>query len=111
MKHYKDLLNTSYKLKRIMREAVLKTSVDIDTDAPTDEQILRISIASELSAINLYQQLAEVAESDSLKKVLLDITNEEKIHIGEFESLLREYIDSEDLTAYEDGAKEIQKII
>ena len=53
-----------------------------------DKQILRTAILAEIDAINLYEQMAEVAEKKEVKETLLDIAKEEKTHIGEFQALL-----------------------
>ena len=71
-----------------------------------DTQILRIGIISEMDAISLYEQLANVATDERLKKTLLDIASEEKTHVGEFESLLKE-LDPEFEKELESGDKEV----
>ena len=53
-----------------------------------DKEILRVGIIAELDAINLYEQLASLATDENIKKVLIDIANEEKTHMGEFQELL-----------------------
>ena len=53
-----------------------------------DNEILRAAIIAELDAINLYEQMAVLAENMLIKTVLLDIAKEEKTHIGEFQALL-----------------------
>ena len=53
-----------------------------------DANLLRIGIIAELDAVNLYEQLAAKTQNKDLKKLFLDISKEEKIHHGEFESLL-----------------------
>jgi rubrerythrin len=53
-----------------------------------DKEILRLAVIAELDAINLYEQMASMTESENLKKVLLDIAKEEKTHVGEFQALL-----------------------
>ncbi len=40
--------------------------------------------------INLYEQMAALTENKNIKKILLDLAKEEKIHIGEFQALLLE---------------------
>ena len=55
-----------------------------------DNQLLRIGILSELDAINLYEQLAELSTDDTVKAMFLDIAKEEKTHVGEFEAQLKE---------------------
>lgn len=71
-----------------------------------DTQILRIGIISEMDAISLYEQLANAATDERLKKTLLDIASEEKTHVGEFESLLKE-LDPEFEKELESGDKEV----
>jgi rubrerythrin len=53
-----------------------------------DKEILRVAIIAELDATNLYEQLANMTESENLKKVLLEVAREEKTHVGEFQALL-----------------------
>jgi rubrerythrin len=53
-----------------------------------DKEILRAAVIAELDAINLYEQMAGLAEDKNLKTVLLDIAREEKTHVGEFQTLL-----------------------
>lgn len=56
-----------------------------------DAQILRVGIIAEMDAISLYEQLANSATDEKLKKTLLDIATEERTHVGEFEALLKEF--------------------
>ena len=53
-----------------------------------DKEILRAAIIAELDAINLYEQMAALAENEHIKTVLLDVAKEEKEHVGEFQTLL-----------------------
>lgn len=73
-----------------------------------DKQITRIGMLSEIDAINLYEQLAELATDDDLKKVLLDIANEEKVHVGEFTKLLNSY-DKENESETNKGEGEVEE--
>jgi len=73
-------------------------------------EILRAAIIAEYDAINLYEQMAEVSSNSKVKKVLLDIANEEKQHIGEFETLLKK-IDSEHKEFKEKGEEEVEKLV
>ena len=75
----------------------------------SDAEIARIGLIAELDAINLYEQLAALAEDPLLKKVLLDIANEEKEHVGEFLELLRR-LDKEQIDAIEEGKKEVEEL-
>lgn len=49
---------------------------------------VRFMIAAEFEAIQLYEQLAESTDNEVARKVLRDITDEEKEHAGEFRHLL-----------------------
>ena len=50
---------------------------------------IRFMIAAEYEAIQLYTQLAESIDNKLAQEVLLDISNEEKEHAGEFLRLLQ----------------------
>lgn len=75
-----------------------------------DIQILRLSIIAELDAVNLYDKLAGLATSDNVKKLMLDIAREEKVHSGEFEALIEE-LDPDYEKAEEEGEKEVQDLL
>jgi len=74
-----------------------------------DVQLLRIGILSELDAINLYDQLAELATDETVKAVFLDIAKEEKTHVYEFETLLNEF-DKENKQEMVAGKKEVEDL-
>ena len=74
-----------------------------------DNELLRIGMIAELDAVNLYEQLAEMAENKDIKKVLLEIAKEEKTHMGEFEALLLE-LDDEQAQELINGQKEVKEI-
>ena len=73
-----------------------------------DKQILRVGMIAELDAVNLYEQLASVAQDKNIKKILLDITKEEKTHIGEFQALLLNR-DKQQVKELEAGREEVRK--
>jgi rubrerythrin len=75
-----------------------------------DKQILRVGAIAELDAVNLYEQMAAMAENENIKKVLLDIAKEEKTHIGEFEYLLSK-MDEEQIRESEKGKKEVEEMM
>lgn len=74
-----------------------------------DMSILRLALIAEFDAASLYERMADEASDKNIKKVLLDIANEEKVHIGEFESLL-ESVDSEHEKNEDEGKKEVEKL-
>ena len=50
---------------------------------------IRFMIAAEYESIQIYTQLAESTDNKLAQEVLLDVTNEEKEHAGEFLRLLQ----------------------
>jgi len=75
-----------------------------------DKEILRAAIIAELDAINLYEQMADMTQNASIKKVLLDIAREEKTHVGEFQTLLL-IEDKEQVQELGEGKKEVQELL
>jgi len=55
------------------KKALLSTQINLTED---DKDSLRIAIISELDAINLYEKLASISKSETVKKVLFDIAGE-----------------------------------
>jgi len=72
----------------------------------SDSEIARIAISAEIDAINFYEQLAKKANDENLKTVLLDIAQEEKVHFGEFEEVLKD-LDDEHEPAKEEAEEEL----
>jgi rubrerythrin len=75
----------------------------------SDSQMLRFAIVSEIDAINLYEQMAATTKNKEIKKILLDVANEEKVHIGEFQALLLKF-DLFQEKALQNGSKEVIKL-
>ena len=73
-----------------------------------DREVLRLAMIAELDAVNLYEQLAAKAESEDIKKILLDVAKEEKTHMGEFQAILLKF-DSEQVRELEAGKKEVEE--
>ena len=74
-----------------------------------DKEILRAGIIAEYDAINLYEQMAALAQDNIVKKVLLAVAKEEKEHVGEFQTLLLER-DKEQIKEMEEGKKEVEEL-
>jgi len=74
-----------------------------------DKEILRAGMIAELDAINLYEQMAALAQNPLLKRMLLDIAKEEKTHSGEFQTLLLES-DPEMAKELKEGEKEVREL-
>ena len=79
--------------------------VDLEKTRPEDldKEILRAAMIAELDAINIYEQMANLAKSEKIRKVLLDIARKEKIHVAMFETVLLQ-TDREFLKIYADYA-------
>jgi rubrerythrin len=75
----------------------------------TDQDYIRLAIIAEHDATNLYNRLASKSTNERVKKVLLDISREEKVHIGELTALLRE-IDVESIETEIEGEDEISDL-
>ena len=79
----------------------------------TDEELvraIRFTVAAECEATQLYMQLAESTDNKLAVKVLKDVADEERVHIGEFLRLLRQLAPDEE-KFYTKGAKEVEEII
>jgi rubrerythrin len=75
-----------------------------------DKEIIRAGIIAELDAINLYEQMAALANNTDIKKVLLDIAKEEKEHVGEFLTLLLQS-DTQQAKELEEGREEVEELL
>jgi rubrerythrin len=74
-----------------------------------DKEILRAAVIAELDAVNLYEQMAALTENKHIKTVLLDIADEEKTHVGEFQTLLLKY-DEEQEKRLAAGKEEVEEL-
>lgn len=73
----------------------------------TDEELvraIRFMIAAEYEAVQLYNQLAESIDNEMAIKILNDIADEEKVHVGEFMKLLFT-LDPKEAEHYQEGKK------
>ncbi len=70
---------------------------------------IRLSMADEFEAIQVYTQLAESVDDPVAIAVLLDIANEEKVHAGEFLHLLK-MLSPDEAGFYEQGAAEVEEL-
>ena len=69
---------------------------------------LREDLQAELDAANLYLEQAALVDEEEVKKTLLEIAEEEKVHFGEFLTLLKRY-DQELDSAISKGEKEVSE--
>ncbi|PLX71746.1 MAG: rubrerythrin [Denitrovibrio sp.] len=68
---------------------------------------IRLMISAEYEAIQLYMQLADSIDHELAKKVLVDIADEERVHVGEFLKLLEE-LDPDEAKFYREGKQEVE---
>ena len=71
---------------------------------------LRLDIAAEHEAICLYMAHAEATDNPLVREVLIDVANEEREHVGEFERLL-EILAEDEVEWKEHGREEVNEII
>jgi len=69
-----------------------------DRKLSLDELIraIRLDLAAEEEAIHLYMAQADATDNVLAKKVLVDVSNEEREHVGEFQRLLQILTGDED---------------
>ena len=96
------------KKEEVEKSVLSGSSIDVSLDEVTDQELLRLAITAELDATTLYEKMAEKTTNEKIKKVLLDVAKEEKTHVGEFESLLKEF-DQEQAKESEEGEKEVEE--
>ena len=89
--------------------STIPIKIDRISKQDIDKEILRAGIIAEYDAINLYEQMAALAENESLKATLLDISKEEKTHVGEFQALLVQ-LDEELARELEKGKREVEEL-
>jgi len=89
-----------------------KIPIDLKAIPPEDinKEILRAAIATELDAVNLYEQMAAMADDENIKKVFLDVAREEKTHVGEFQAMLLR-TDEEQARELDAGWDEVEELI
>lgn len=76
----------------------------------TDRELtraLRDAIIAEEGAIKQYETVADATDNEKVKKVLQDIANEEKVHVGELQKLLSILLPDEE-KHLEDGSQEVE---
>jgi len=96
---------------KISQNMLSKLPINLDKVSQEDinKEIARIGMIAELDAVNLYEQLAQMAQDETLKKILLDIAKEEKTHIGEFQAILLKK-DPEQVNELKKGEEEVAQL-
>ena len=76
----------------------------------TDRELtraIRDAIIAEESAIKQYETVVDATDNEVAKKVLTEIANEEKIHVGELQTLLNKLLPDEQ-KHLDEGEKEVE---
>lgn len=87
-----------------------QTPVDLDdvSKEDVDLEMLRTAIIAEMDAISFYEQMANKTDNADLAEVLMDVAEEEKTHVGEFQALLLS-LDPEQEAELEEGRREVEE--
>jgi rubrerythrin len=108
---FDDMFN---ELKTKITEAqFMDLSVVKNNDGPLDNRemarALRMAIAAEHEAVHLYELIADKSTDKKIKKVMQDIADEEKVHVGEIEVILAS-VDSDNPEKRAEGRDEASEI-
>ena len=71
---------------------------------------IRLNIAAELEAVHLYMSHAEATDDPLAREVLIDIADEERVHVGEFQRLLA-ILAPEEQELLNEGAQEVNEML
>jgi len=73
------------------------------------ERALRLNIAAELEAVHIYQSHADAIDNEFIRRVLLDVADEERVHAGEFLRALK-YLVPDEQAKLDEGALEVEEM-
>jgi rubrerythrin len=73
-------------------------------------QAIRLDIAGELEAIYIYDAHIQATENPIAKKILADIRDEEKAHVGELMTLLK-ILDPREGELFAEGEEEVKEML
>jgi rubrerythrin len=71
---------------------------------------IRLNIAAEHEAVHIYEAHADATDNEIAKRVLHDVANEEREHIGEFMRLLK-ILQPDEQSFYDTGTREVEELI
>ena len=98
-------------LVAVAREMVSQHLENVKKMGPFDERetvrAIRDAIIAEEGAINQYETIVDSTKDERVKEVLQDIANEEKVHVGELQRLLKALLDDEQ-GFLDEGAEEVE---
>ena len=101
------------RIDRIMRKLVAQHLDNVKTIGPLSERELtraiRDAIIAEEDAVKQYETIVDSTSNAVVKKVLQDIANEEKVHVGELQALLAMLLPDEQ-AFLDEGAGEVEEM-
>ena len=71
---------------------------------------MRLNLAAEEEATAQYMAHADATDNPLARKVLIDIANEERVHVGEFAELINMLTQYEERAWTENGADEVREM-
>lgn len=71
---------------------------------------LRLNVAAEEEAAALYEAHADATDNPIARKVLLDVANEERVHVGEFIRLINILTNGEEEAWIQMGYEEVDEL-
>lgn len=71
---------------------------------------IRLNIAAEYEAVHIYEAHAEATDNPLAKKVLREVADEERVHAGEFQTLLNILLDDEQ-RLFDEGREEVEEAL
>lgn len=73
-------------------------------------QAIRLDIAGEIEAIYVYDAHVQATDDEIAKKIISDIRDEEKAHVGELMTLLR-ILDPKEAELFASGEAEVKELL
>jgi len=73
-------------------------------------QAIRLDISGELEAIYVYDAHIQATDDPVAKRILADIRDEEKAHVGELMTLLR-HLDPKEAEFFAEGEQEVKEML
>jgi len=70
---------------------------------------IRMALAAEEEAVHMYEAMADASDNAFAATVLQDIADEERVHAGEFQELLRILVPDEQ-SLLQKGSAEVQEL-
>jgi rubrerythrin len=96
---------------KIFRKAQKLDNVET-LETLTDRELtraIRDAIIAEEDAVKQYEVVVDSTDNETVKKVLQDIADEEKVHVGELQKLLTMLLDDEQ-GFLDEGAEEVEEL-